>query len=383
MSIKIEGLIVPTRPMHIATSLKPDLRFDYKTGRTTNGKDGMPMTGTVQKGIIVDGKEWPEYIPYFPANDIRGRLRRHAAEHVFEHLLAREEPVSIDVYDGMNAGNFRGRPDNTPTTLEEMRAFREHFFMGLFGGGPRTLPSKLVTHDIDPIYDGTLSIKSVPDRYSSYAFSGAPRDMCDVFGCIRRDDTASFSNLKMVDYIKDGFEAINERQDELSIARAKRKREKSDNQKDQEASGAHPVAKLKKDDLANMFAYQVIRAGLPMYFEMGFSSMPTDAQAGLLLEGLVRIFNENALGGLIRIGAGSFSGFANLVVDGRVLGEVLHKEESRDENVNTSFVLTELADKYIDAKDAALSESSAEDLRRFFVYGEPVVNQVPDAPEAA
>ena len=384
MKIKLEGLIVPTRAMHIATSLSPNLRFDYATRRPAHGDVGMPMTGTVQKGILVQGQERPDYIPYFPANDIRGRLRREATRIVCETLRTKSDPVDINTFDGMNAGNFRGRPDNTPTTLSEMQEFTNHFFVGLFGGGPRTLPSKLVTHDLDPIYSATLAGGTVPTRFEKYAFTGKSYDMTDVFGCIRRDDTSNFTSLTMMDYIKDSFNAINDRQDELSIARSKRKKEKQDNQASKDETGVTKKAELKKDDLANMFAYQCIRAGLPLYLELGFSREPTKAQVGLLLESLLQLFNQNALGGLVRLGSGHFTGFANLVVDGRNLGPVLQLNESGvDEDSDPGYVLTDLADEYVDAKDEALAATSAEDLNRFFIYGKPAEAKAPAPSEAA
>jgi len=381
MKLKIEGVITPTRPLHVATSLAPDMRYDYTTRRPSFGDGGMPMTGTVTKGLLVSGQDRPDHVPYFPANDIRGRLRRHATKTVLEALQVRGEAVHINTFDGMNAGNFSGRPDTAPTTLAEMQVFTQHFFMGLFGGGPRTLPSKLVTHDLDPIYAGTLSLGTVPSRFEDLAFTGKAYDMTDVFGCIRRDDTSNFTNLVMMDCIHDALNAINDRQDELSQARNKRKKAKA---KDQSEIDEADTAALKKSDLANMFAYQCIRAGLPLYLELGFSSEPTKAQVGLLLEALLRIFNENALGGLVRIGSGRFEGFANLVVDGVTVGPILQRQQSGVESsMDAGFVLTDLADEYIDAKDDAIAASSAAELDRFFKYGEPVEELSDASAEAA
>lgn len=378
MKLKIEGVITPTRPMHIANSLAPEMRYDYSARRPSFGDGGMPMTGTVTKGLLVRGEERPDHVPYFPANDIRGRLRRHATQAVLESLHVRGEHVDINTFDGMNAGNFSGRPDTAPTTLAEMQVFTEHFFMGLFGGGPRTLPSRLVTHDLDPIYSGTLDLGTVSARYEDLAFTGKPYDMTDVFGCIRRDDTSSFSNLVMMDYIHDALNAINDRQDELSVARNKRKKAKA---KDQSEIDENDTAAMKKGDLANMFAYQCIRAGLPLYLELAFSAAPNKAQVGLLLEALLSVFNENALGGLVRLGSGRFEGFANLVVDGVVAGPVLQRQQSgKDDSHDAGFVLTDLADEFIEAKDDAIAASSAADLQRFFKYGVPA--ETPAAPDS-
>jgi CRISPR type IV-associated protein Csf2 len=144
------------------------------------------------------------------------------------------------------------------------------------------------------------------------------------------------------------------------------------------------TAALKKGDLANMFAFQCIRAGLPLYLELAFSSAPNKAQVGLLLEALLSIFNENALGGLVRLGSGRFEGFANLVVDGVVAGPILqHQQSGKDDNVDAGFVLTDLAVEFIEAKDEAVAASSAADLERFFKYGVPAETPAEPDSEAA
>jgi CRISPR type IV-associated protein Csf2 len=381
MKVSIQGIIKTTRPLHCASTLKSGMRFDYTTGGITFGPVGMPMTGTVTKGILRTGSDRPDMVPYFPSNDIRGRLRRLATGIVLEAIAARDEQVGIDTFDGMNAGNFKGQPDSVGSTLTEMKEFREHFFMGLFGGGPRTLPSKLITHDLDPIYDGTIDSGSIPAAFEAYAYSGSARDMTEVIGCVRRDDTTSLVNLSMMRYIEDAFDAINDRQDQVSKARSTRKKQKATAKGGDKKQRTGSEEIVKKDDLANMFAYECIRAGLPMYLELGFSGTPTDAQIGLLLEALVMLFNRNQLGGRIALGMGNFDGHANLVVDRQNLGTVLERADAGDGAAN-GFVLTKVADRYMDALELALESTSAEDLNRFFRYGAPATPIKPESPES-
>ena len=368
MTIKLQGVIIPTTPLQAANALRPDARFDYTTGHPTFGSEGMPMTSAMTKGILLPGDDTVDHVPYYPANGLRGRLRRHAADHIFAEISARDEHVKLDTHDGMRAGNFRGRPDNTPTTLTELRELAPHFFMGTFGGGPRTLPSKLITHDLDPIYPRTIELGTVPARFQERAWLGDVRNMIGYFGCIRRDDTTLVANLSSLDCVADALNALNDRQDDLAKARNKRKGAKKAQLAGETVADA---SDLKKDDLANMFAYQVMRAGVPLYLEIGFSSDPTPAQVGLILEALVSLFNENALGGSIGKGCGRFHGHANLVVDGQDLGPVLQLAQATSWSVDPGYVLTDLADEYTEAKDEALLLTTAADLDRFFVYKEP------------
>ena len=81
-------------------------------------------------------------VPVFRANDLRGRLRRFAADVIFGKLLKRDQKISLEAYHGMTCGAVTGRP--TPD-LDFALAIKSgiHPFLGLFGGGPRMVRSSL------------------------------------------------------------------------------------------------------------------------------------------------------------------------------------------------------------------------------------------------
>jgi len=49
-------------------------------------------------------------VPVFRANDLRGRLRRFAADVIFGKLLKRDQKISLEAYHGMTCGAVTGQP---------------------------------------------------------------------------------------------------------------------------------------------------------------------------------------------------------------------------------------------------------------------------------
>jgi CRISPR type IV-associated protein Csf2 len=77
------------------------------------GKGGLPLSGTIHyplalsdAEIVNEELENPHgrgviFVPVFPANDVRGRLRRRGAEEVFKLLASRGELLTLETYHGM------------------------------------------------------------------------------------------------------------------------------------------------------------------------------------------------------------------------------------------------------------------------------------------
>lgn len=377
MTTRIEGTITLTSHMTIADALNTNLRFDYDRGLPTYDKVGLPLTSTVQKGLLLPGNERPVRVPYIPSNNLRGRLRRFCATEFLQAVVANDRGVTVDTFDGMNAGNFRGQPDNTEPTLEELIESANHTFMGLFGGGPRTLRSRLITSDADPICLETIDSGIVPSRYAP-GFQGDPKNMLEYSFMTRRDDTSSFANPKIMDLVQNPIDSILSRDDELSAARVKRKAGKVAMKAATDAKERAQLANsqdVKKTDLANMVGYQSARSGLSFYFRLGFAQTPTDAQIGLITSGLHALFVDNNFGIRRTKGMGAYIGQANLVLDDRVAGPLIQRTSDTDDQMDPTYELTDLASPYINAKDEVLDETDADDIERFFVYKKPATKR--------
>jgi CRISPR type IV-associated protein Csf2 len=99
--VKIEGLLVTKSPLHIASP--EERRFDFRTMRFTNQKEAVPCTPTTKMGLVRPAEMRheteegtmiaTEAVPVIPANDLRGRLRREAADIRAPFVRARRKAL--------------------------------------------------------------------------------------------------------------------------------------------------------------------------------------------------------------------------------------------------------------------------------------------------
>ena len=175
----IEGVLKLTAPLHVATPgeryvtldtlyvthKKPDEQTEY-TGITATTVYPVAVTeeDKLEAALPKDYRS-PE-VPVFPANDLRGRLRRLAAELIFDNLQARGQKISLETYHGMTCGAVTGQP--TPgLDFDLATKSGVHPFLGLFGGGPRLVRSSLQISPAWAITSSTLSAGVIPNRYES------------------------------------------------------------------------------------------------------------------------------------------------------------------------------------------------------------------------
>jgi CRISPR type IV-associated protein Csf2 len=103
---RIAGVLKLTSPLHVGSP--GDRGIDPNSLVPSHGKGGLSLSGTTHYPLalseveIVDEElENPNnrgivYLPVFPANDARGRLRRLAAEEVFKILSLRGELLTLE-----------------------------------------------------------------------------------------------------------------------------------------------------------------------------------------------------------------------------------------------------------------------------------------------
>jgi CRISPR type IV-associated protein Csf2 len=321
-------------------------------GLVTQGTGGNSCTATVQQRILSDGVH--DRIPYFPANDLRGRLRRKAANIIMDSLSSRSEKISVELYAALCAGSYNAKPDTAGLTIEEAIRASRHVYMGVFGGGARLIRSGYSVQDAIPIIRATVKAGMVPSGFGEYSEKELPRlngeskgegwRLLETRKIIRVDDAMRALRVSELDvYLEDAAAEVSQYQQGVLKNRKDRKEQDE----------------VKKEDIGNMVTVQSIIAGTDLYFHLDLSDTLTPAQVGLVLVSLRDLFNEQALGGWIRAGYGKFAakGFT-ITIDGERM-EIFTGTQG-------GYQLAEPVGVYIEAMRREVESLKSADLMEFF-----------------
>jgi len=300
----IEGILRLTSPLHCAAP-------------SDGGNERKNLTRTMRQKVIT--RIGIDSVPFFPANDIKGRLRRKAAAMVIRQIVTDKQKLTVPLYVGLTSGAVGGRPENT-STVEEINRARDNVYMGLFGGGVRMLRARLRVSDLVPVIASTIDAKLVPAAYAETtaetfqpivydkaAQESRPargHDLIEEFTFFRVDDAARVLRADEVNQsIGNAPKAIADYQ--AGIA---------ENTKSRKATKDAPVGEqTKKTSTANWLEYEAIRAGTPMYFRIDLAEDATEAHVGMMLLALRDLVRDQALGGKVSNGRGKFTANLKLV----------------------------------------------------------------------
>lgn len=340
----IEGVIRLTSPMHCAMP-------------------GDKLNDAVQtmKIRLITGADRSDTLPYFPGNDLRGRLRRKAAAIVMPALVNGKK-LPLELYAGLTCGAADASPENELSVEEALRSAK-HVYMGLFGGGKRMLRSRFSVQDLVPITQTTLVTSLVPRHFEH---PDAERDeqvvdsafkLIDHRHMIRVDDVMRVSRPEEVEaMIDEAATAVPAYQAYHLGTAATRKAEKKD--------GVSDETRTKKSDVANMMKVEVIAPGTPMYFRVDFHDTVSDAQVGLLVQSMQALFAEQALGGWTRIGFGKYS-IVNMHLSRNGLKQAVFKDG------DDSFALHESMSTYTTAAQEQVAALSRDEMLSYFIPSKP------------
>ena len=363
----IEGILKLTAPLHVATPgeryvtldtlyvthKKPDEQTEY-TGITATTVYPVAVTeeDKLEVGLPIPTKDGtgetkkdyrsPE-VPVFPANDLRGRLRRLAAELIFDKLQARGQKISLETYHGMICGAVTGQP--TPG-LDFDLAIKSgvHPFLGLFGGGPRLVRSSLQISPAWAITSSTLSAGIIPNRYESDRVTDDGYLLKPLF--FRRvDDALEFYS---------GTTSLTVRNYSESVAKWL---------KDEGAQSADGDTGTRRSKLRirTFSAVQYVVPGTRFFVDVRIDTSRTGlASLGLLIHALAHLATKQSIGGWVRNGFGRFETSLYLVLPDAGRLPVLVKQEGVY-TPNATGLIADALDAWAEA-ESRITVEELEDL---------------------
>lgn len=301
MKANIHAIIRTLTPLHIAAP--SDVRFDVSTGRITfTDPNAMPCTGIQRMALPIfrpiksdDGNDRrsQESIPVIAANNVAGRLRRHAASLVLAALKDKGQKVSLTTYGTLQCGAWTGKPDGTDMSYSEYRAAKDHVYLGLFGGGPKLMRKAFRTHNALPSLPMVREIVGSiahpnPNHMLEYA---DPWQLTRAWGFRRVDDLRDLTNLTQAQATVRDFEAAFNARQALIIEDA--------------AKGRDGGEKQDRVSTKTYSAVEFVLPGVPFEWFAELDDV-SDAQMGLFLASLDSFAATERLGGYVRNGFGAF-----------------------------------------------------------------------------
>jgi CRISPR type IV-associated protein Csf2 len=325
---KIEGMLQLTSPLHVAApgdrvidlgSLYPsygraDTAHMNLTGTThcplalsedemlSEGIDtARPNETSRERGIV--------YLPVFPANDARGRLRRVAAEELFRIVKSRGERLSLETYHGIICGAVTGQL-NKESTFDLALQSGKHPFLGLFGGGPRMVNSSYQVQTFWPITSTTIKCRLVPAHYEDKKIPAVRLTRAMFYR--RIDDALVFSNGQTELIVQEYSKGVANWIKELGSATTDTG-EKARSSKQLHTFGAVEYV------IPGVRFYSVIKVDIQ---RAGLGSL------GLLIHTIAGFANKQGIGGWTRCGFGDFDSEYHLVTPDNIRVPMLTKTET-------------------------------------------------------
>jgi CRISPR type IV-associated protein Csf2 len=370
----LNGFIRLTSPLHIASP--EEKRYDPAHDRFAFGGGNATVTGIQkmklpkaveykrknEKGEEVTENFQPE-IPVIAGNNLNGRLRRIATQIVLEKFREKKLLVNdLHVYSGMTCGAVTGKPEGSTILFDEYRKYRNHVFVGIFGGGPRMLRRNARIHNSIPVTADTLNLmysEGSPARHPG--LSGVENSVQDVIVppkvsmtqvwlFNRKDDLEMLTDVDLLTDTFDGYVSkVRERQ-KMIVEEKEKLRAKGKGENDSKTTTR----------TYSCLEFVIPGINFPLTVEMDLN----EAQVGLYLLSLERFTQRERLGGIVRNGFGCFN-----------LENVCLTTETGDiiENI---FVGGQLdrhnpkVKKFIDACQKSLDELNVEELE--WLYRLPV-----------
>jgi len=302
MKIRIEGLATCASPLHIA--VPGDHRVD-QNGKFVANQQATPCTRVQTMPVlsVEDGETQQTYLPNIPANSVRGRLRRAAANLVQDALVSRGIQMTLQSYNCLRCGAPHGYPAKKPPTLPETVAAHNHLFYGIFGGSPKMYRANVVTDTGFPVTAEAVAAGVVPDRYADRAVGRIEKkgggsftpSLTSVIFSRRNDDALMFNDPNAERVIANYAESVEDWR-EIASETVGDVADASDDQ----ANGKGKAKKVFRGP-QGFRAMELVHPGTPFFIRI--EAELDLAQAGLFLQAVVGLQNT-PMGGQVRNGFG-------------------------------------------------------------------------------
>jgi CRISPR type AFERR-associated protein Csf2 len=354
MKVNIQGTLTLTSPLHVAapgdavcqfpTDRAPS-RFRFGGIQDPNRECPAVRTMFTRKPIPADelvesngdSKPLPFVeLPFIPANSIRGRLRRFAADEIFQAIILQEKKITLGTLRGLLCGAVTGQPAGT-CSVEDRLASAKHFYLGLFGGGPRLIQSSLSVCDSYPLIEEAAGV--VPHNLPLHPIRA--RDITQARYYRKLEDLADYIRNGSDKVVDNFYAAASEYLAGLEGEQSKRAAERAE-----KPAGE----KTKKTGLKFFGAIEMVIPGVPFSFDL---SVDTEfiglSGLGLLIQSISTFTKTQGLGGLSRVGFGRFDADLNLIANGELPAPLI-------KNVNGVNTLQETGNSLVEEALQAWAE---------------------------
>lgn len=305
MKAKINVILRTLSPLHVAAP--GNLRMDLSTGNISyNQNVGISCTGVQRMPILLDAEEGErssKNIPVVAANNIAGRLRRHAAELVLNAVTAKGEAVSLQTFSLLNSGAVTGNPSDEDLSYAEYKEARQHPYFGLLGGGPKMIRRSLRVSPLVPMVVDAARVGMLQHPNALDHVTDAKR-IEGVWAFRRNDDLRDLAKVELMESSIGDFEAVYEERQQMVFKEQEEARRKREKQKNGETANSSDKAQVK----SSTFTYSAVEFVYPnVPFELTFElDVDGPAQLGLFLAALDSFASKERLGGHSRNGFGRF-----------------------------------------------------------------------------
>lgn len=281
-------------PMHITAIEKGS--YDPKTQRL-HRYDGtgigcnLTHTKRLLNAIRVkDGVSYIPLVPVIPTATIAGKLRRYAADFLFQSFVKRGLVITPDAYNTATSGMANTELKADSATHESNRAARRDPFLSLFGGTSFAMGAGSVIGEGWPLLEVA---KNLPMSEPIAPVLGIDdlRDMTDALAIVRKNDVASQTGKHLINVVSE-VKLIEYLQSETDARAASKAKKAADEDS-------------KKTDLRTLNAFECVRTGMGFAIRIEVTSR-TPAHLGLMLLATQKFMQEGQVGGKSARGFGRF-----------------------------------------------------------------------------
>lgn len=245
-------------------------------------------------------------VPIISGNSIRGRLSRKAADRIQSVLIEKGQQISDRVYYSLRNGRASVAGEAAFPRLDKIQAAHDDLKAGIFGV-ETVVPSKLVTPDLIPLLDCTAPL--VPDRYAHQAVRGIESWKTLFTSTIRSvDDIEQGADVQAANVWEGGREALQAYMaDRLGDNDAYKTRDKAAKPEDDQPN---------RKTFANIINFECVAPLTPFLMRLSFDRLPSEAHAGFALLILADFLEERHLGGIGRLGYGTYDASLDVTING-------------------------------------------------------------------